>query len=266
MNPILDRRSFIAGTMAATAGVALSAQGAEAPAAKDNNREYYELRYYHFRRGPMAKRADDYFKNALIPACERAGCGPIGVFNVAIGPEAPAAWVVIPHASAEALLTLKDRFADDGEYQKAGQEFIKAPATDPSYVSTDSWLLHAFAGIPTLEVPKKEPRIFELRTYHSHSLSAHRKKVEMFNTGEIAIFRRAGMTPVFFGSNVLGQGLPSLTYLLTFSDLAERDKAFGRFRSDPEWDKLKNTPGFTDAEIVTYISNTVLSPAAYSQI
>jgi hypothetical protein len=54
--------------------------------------------------------------------------------------------------------------------------------------------------------------------------------------------------------------------MLTFPDLAARDKAFGLFRADPEWDKLRNTPGFTDAEIVTSISNTFLAPAAYSQI
>jgi len=38
----------------------------------------------------------------------------------------------------------------------------------------------------------------ELRTYESHSKKANLKKIEMFNTGEIAIFRRAGLSPVFF--------------------------------------------------------------------
>jgi hypothetical protein len=260
------RRDFVAGTLAATAGVALSAAAAEVPAGNGSAREYYELRYYHFRRGPMALRADDYFKNALIPACARAGCGPVGVFNVTIGPENPAAFVLIPHSSAEALISLKDHFANDADYLKDGAEFIKAPATDPSYLGIDSQLLHAFEGVPKIELPKKEPRIFELRTYHSHSQLAHRKKVEMFNTGELAIFRQVGLTPVFFGQNLAGQGLPSLTYMLTFPNLAARDKAFGAFRADPEWDKLRNTPGFTDAEIVTSIANTILAPAAYSQI
>ena len=38
------------------------------------------------------------------------------------------------------------------------------------------------------------------------------------------------------------------------------------FSGDPEWKKLSTTPGYTDPEIVSNISNTYLRPAAYSQI
>ena len=44
------------------------AKVAEAP-------EYYELRRYRLRRGPMVKRADDYFREALMPALRRHGTG-----------------------------------------------------------------------------------------------------------------------------------------------------------------------------------------------
>jgi hypothetical protein len=88
----------------------------------------------------------------------------------------------------------------------------------------------------------------------------------MFNTGEIAIFRRTGLTPVFFGDTLIGARQPNLTYLLTFPDMAAREKSWDTFRSDPEWKKLSATPGYTDPEIVTNISNTLLKPAPYSQI
>jgi hypothetical protein len=103
--------------------------------------------------------------------------------------------------------------------------------------------------------------------YRSPSKSAGQKKIEMFDTGgEIAIFRRLGLTPVFFAQTLTGSHLPSLTYMLTFPDLATREKNWNAFRSDPEWKKLSTTPGYTDAEIVVDIENQILAPTAYSQI
>jgi hypothetical protein len=128
----------------------------------------------------------------------------------------------------------------------------------------------AIEGMPKLEVPAtaadKKPRIFELRTYESHSKKANKKKIEMFNNGEIAIFRRTGLQPVFFGETLIGAKLPNLTYMLTFENMPAHDKNWGAFGSDPEWKKLSATPGYTDPEIVTNISNVFLRPTAYSQV
>jgi hypothetical protein len=124
--------------------------------------------------------------------------------------------------------------------------------------------------VPKLEVPTQtregKGRIFELRTYESHSKGANWKKIEMFDVGETALFRKAGLAPVFFGETLIGSRIPNLTYMLVFDDLAARDKAWRSFAGDPEWKKLSSTPGFTDPEIVTDISNQILRPAAYSQI
>jgi hypothetical protein len=88
----------------------------------------------------------------------------------------------------------------------------------------------------------------------------------MFNNGEIAIFRRAGINPVFFGQTLIGGKMPNLTYMVVFDDMAGHDKAWGTFVADPEWRKLSTTPGYADAEIVTSISNVFLRPTGYSQI
>ena len=270
----MNRRDFLTTSMALTGAIgaasisALAAQGGSRGA----SREYYELRRYRFRRGPMTQRADDYFRDALIPALRRLGTGPVGVFNPTVGPDSPAAYVLIPHRSIESVAMLGPRLVVDAEYQKAGAAFLNAPATDPSHLGIDSSLLLAFESIPKLEVPANKPRIFELRTYRSHGEPAGLKKIEMFNgggglpTSEIAIFRRVGLQPVFFGQGILGPDLPSLTYLLTYPDLATRERNWNVFRADPEWEKLRTTPGYTDAEIVSSISNALLAPAAYSQV
>lgn len=264
----MKRRDFMK-TSLALAGTAAAARtvGAAPPAV---DREFYELRQYHLRRGPMTQRFDTFFREAALPALNRAGAGPIGVFNVVVGPDNPTVYVLIPHRTAGDFATVMARAREDADYRRHGTEFTQTPATNPSYVRVESSLLRAFASVPKLEIPaataEKKPRLFELRAYESHSLEASRRKMGMFDDGEIALFRRAGLTPVFFGETLVGTRLPSLTYLLVFENMAEREKNWGTFAADPEWKKLSATPGLTDAEIVTNISNVFLRPAAYSQI
>jgi hypothetical protein len=102
--------------------------------------------------------------------------------------------------------------------------------------------------------------------YESHNERAAAKKVEMFETAELAIFRRVGLTPVFFASAVVGPAMPNLTYMLAFPDEAGRKAAWDKFRADPEWAKLRAVPEYADKEIVSKITNRVLTPAEYSEI
>ena len=88
----------------------------------------------------------------------------------------------------------------------------------------------------------------------------------MFNIGEIEIFRRCGLRPVFFGEAVVGTKLPNLAYMLVFDDMAARDKNWGTFVGHPDWKKLSTTPGYTNAEILTNITSVFLRPTSYSQV
>jgi len=230
-----------------------------------------ELRTYHLVHGPMRERLDTYLRDAVIPAARRAGCGPVGVFTVAIGPGSPSVLVLLPHRSLAGVAALPDRLAADPGYAKAAAPFADATPDAPPYVSLDVKLMRGFPRFPGIEVPdiggSAKRRIFELRTYHSHSDEAGATKIGMFETGgEIALFRRAGLTPVFFAQDLTGTRLPSLTYLLTFPDLAARDRAWGAFGSDPAWRRLIATPGLTDPEITTGIDNQILAPTPYSQV
>lgn len=268
----MKRREFLKSSLAATSVAGLTS-GLETSAAEKveyASREYYELRLYHLRRGPKQKQFDDFYREAALPAMNRAGIGPIGVFNVAYGPDNPTMHVLIPYRSIESFGSALERVRSDTEYQKRGADFINASAVDPSYVRVESSLLVAFEKMPRLEMPSttsgNKPRIFELRTYESHSKKANKKKIEMFNNGEIGIFRRTGLQPVFFGETLIGTKMPNLTYMLVFENMAAREKNWSVFTSDPEWKKLSGTPGYADAEIVTNISNILLRPTAYSQI
>ena len=274
----MTRREFVNSTFGA--GGALLASGA-APAARQAGAsrtapvratEYYELRRYHLRRGPQTRIVDDYWRQAAIPALQRAGVGPIGAFNVMIGADSPSLYVLLVHPSLDTLAALPDRLAADAEYQKAGATYLNAVATDAAFVRLTSSLMRAFDAIPKLELPfgggdnGKRPRIFELRTYESHSEKASRAKIDMFNTAEIGLFRKAGMQPVFFGETLVGPSMPNLTYMLCYENMPARDVQWSAFAGDPDWKKLSSTPGLTDPDIVANISNTYLRPTAFSQI
>jgi len=141
--------------------------------------------------------------------------------------------------------------------------------SDPLYENASNSLLREFPGIPKLEVPEstraQRGRIFEMRTYQSPSAAACKKKIEMFgNGGEIAIFQRTGMRPVFFGETVVGANLPSLTYLLAFDDIIDLDKTWKRFWFDSEWEALRGRSEYRD--LICRRMSIILRPKGYSQI
>lgn len=266
----MNRRIFLKSTLAGTGAVSLAASMPAATEPMPDKREYYELRRYRLRRGPMSKLLDEYLKLALIPALRRVGTGPVGVFNVTLGPDSPAVYVLIPHPSLDSFGACPERLAADPAYAKDGAAFLEAHSSQPAFVRMESSLMRAFAGMPRLEVPAAteggKPRLFELRTYESASMADASLKIRMFNEGEIAIFRRTGLAPVFFGETLVGGQLPNLTYMIWFEDAIARERCWDAFRGDPAWKKLSTDPFYTKSEIVSNITNALLRPAAYSQI
>jgi hypothetical protein len=269
------KRRVFAGSLGAAIVPALGSQAGGQPGGGGNGRaastRLLELRRYRMRVGPMEPRFSEHVKATLLPAYNRAGLSPVGAFTVMVGADSPTLLLLLEHASPEALLGLDARLEADAAYQKASAAFRSLPPADPPFVRLESSLSVPFRSTPGIERPKDAlavpTRVFELRTYESHNRAAGRKKIEMFEEGgEIAIFRRVGITPVFFARDLIGTRLPSLTYMAVFADMPARDKAWAAFRDDPEWVKLRSTPGFTNAEILSNTSITLLRPTDYSQL
>lgn len=262
----MERREFLTATaVAAMAPLPLPELPAlgQAPA-----RQYIELRRYHLLPGAKERAFVAFVGDAMVPALNRAGIPRVGAFNVVYGENAPSLLLVIAHSSLDSVVTLRERLEGDASYRRAGGAILDAPLSDPAFVRVESTLLRAFESMPALEVPSgtgaAKPRVYELRTYESHSDRAAINKVKMFNSGEIPIFRRAGLMPVFFGETVIGAGMPSLTYMIALPDMAARDAAWGAFGRDPEWKTLAGDPQYKDN--VSAISDIILRPTSYSQI
>jgi hypothetical protein len=227
----------------------------------------FELRRFQLRSGKQVERTTDYLRRGWLPAAQRAGAGPIGLFNALIAPESPFVLAITSFPSLGAIADLGRKLATDKEFQTAFEEYNSG---EPGYIRLESAVLGAFPSMPALAVPPTEAnrpaRIFELRTYESPNEATLARKVKMFGDGEIEAFRRSGMRPVFFGSALIGRDMPSLTYMLAYDDWDAREKAWSAFGKDPGWQKLRATPGLSDAEIVSNISNQLLRPLAFSPI
>jgi len=261
----VDRREFLAATAVAAVTPLPAHLGT---VAQSPTRQYIELRRYHLLPGPKQRAFASFVGDVAIPAMNRAGVGKVGAFTVVYGENAPSLLLALAHNSLETVVSLRDRLASDAEYTRAGASILDAPMADPPFIRVESALLRAFEAMPTLapsaSVSAGAPRIYEMRTYESHSDRAALNKLKMFNAGEVPIFRRAGLTPVFFGERLIGTDMPSLTYMVTFADMAARDKAWSAFSKDPEWKTLSSDPQYRDN--VSAISDIILQPTSFSQI
>jgi hypothetical protein len=257
----MNRRKFL--NAASAAGVAAGASAA-APPAKN---AIYELRYFHMRNGSQGQRTSEFLSKTLMPALERAGAHPAGFFGALIAPQSPFVLALISYPSLAAVGEVMDKLASDKEFQKGADAYNSL--MELGYIRMENALLRAFDGWPAITPPKpleQGTHIFELRTYESSNTKAARRKIKMFNDAESGIFKRLGMQPVFFGETIVGKNLPNLTYMVTFENLAAREKLWSDFGKDAEWQKLRSAPELADALIVSNISNSILRPMPFSPI
>ena len=266
----MRRREFLGASAAAAAGVLIRGQAcAEGPSSQ---RQYFELRTYRFESAEKQKAYEQFLAELAIPAYNRAGVGPVGIWKLLakdnprlrLGQDSTDLYVLLTHKDLESVVTLENRLARDEEYQKAGQDILRA-LKPPAYTRYESTLLLAMEGAPTVQVPAKtESRVFELRTYESPNNERALNKLEMFNSGEFQIFKQAGMPGVFFGGAIVGQNLPQLTYMVVHQTLEDAPKNWQTFNNVPEWKKLTANPSYKGN--VSKVINPFLRPAVGSQI
>jgi hypothetical protein len=252
----------------AAAAVALAPTPSSAQSGRP--RQYFELRKYQQQNGPQTKLLQSYLSDALLPALNRMGFTPIGVFNLDLGPQTPTTYVLIPSTKLEDLVTTELQLAKDDQFMKAAAPFWAAPAAAPAYVRVESQLMFAFEGYPQVTAPpvtaQHGKRVFQLRIYESPSQQDHVRKVEMFNSGEFDIFQKAGFWNVFFADTLIGPRLPQLTYMVSFPEIADIDVKWDAFRNHPDWKKLSAEARFSFEPIVSNIDSLILRPASFSQI
>ena len=225
--------------------------------------EVYEIRTYELFQFSNLNKFNNYFKDHFIPVLNQQGVNDIGVFQELSEDLPRKIYVFIPFVDMESYHKVRVHMANDSIIQKASAEL--SPLNKPIFNRYETSLYIAFDGMSKMVKPDYKNRFFELRTYESHSEDAYRRKVKMFNEGELALFDQLDFGSVFFGDKIAGGRMPCLTYMLAFESLEERNNNWGQFFDHPTWIKLKNDPAYKDS-CCSSISRTFLTAMPYSQL
>lgn len=248
--------------------------GAATAADEGTGQRYIELMRYEVASPERQAFILRFLRESAVPALSRAGIEPVGVFTVK--PPEPgqdgegettedySVYVLTQFKSLDEFASLAAKLAADDEFMASSREYFHTTPENPAYVRKHTKLMKAFAGFPAIVKPADEPRYFELRTYESHNELKAGLKVAMFNEGEIDVFKKVGMRPVFFGQTYIGQGMPHLTYMLAYADKDEEQRVWDAFRNDPDWHALRDNPRYADT--VSTIHRVFLVPADFSQL
>lgn len=228
----------------------------------------YELIEYRCDSPGQEAACSAWLTDVVAPVMKRAGVRQVGLFEPRGGDAEGARrlWVLAVHDSMEMCLASRRQMLADPAW--AG-----APA-DPSspdarmYDEVTLSLLRAFASMPDLETPEPaSERRYQLRIYESPTVETGQRKIDMFQSGgEIDIFRRVGLAPVFFAEAIAGPRLPNLTYMLSFPDKAAQRAAWGTFIADPAWEALIARPELRDEVIIRNITNIELAALPGSDV
>ncbi len=264
----MKRKEFLASAGLLGVMPFVSGFSSEQPGKKNTN-QFVELIKYQLHPGTRKSMVADFYKNVAIPALNRIGISKVGVFSPVYGPDNLTIYVMIPHESMEAVFVDNEKLLLDKTYTTDGEKFLNAPMSETAFVRMEKSVFRCFNNLPAIELPTDlmnvSSRIYEIRIYESPSMVSAKKKVHMFNEGgEIDIFKKTGLRPVFFGECLSGPAMPNLHYMLAFKDMQERDANWDVFRKSPEWGKLSKDPYYADT--VSCITDIILKPEGYSQI
>ena len=232
--------------------------------------QYYEIRSYTLGDKSDVEAVDQYLRDALLPALERQGIGPVGVFTNSPADETgrPCVIAVIPYESADAMTQVKAKIESDKQYQSASNDFHSRNNKQAAYGRIESELLISMDCMRQLNVPEgsleNSKRVYELRVYESANQRLGNLKVDMFNNGEVPIFLDCGIQPIFIGQAVVGPYTPNLTYLTMYPNETARQEAWVAFRKHPDWQVLKAVEKYKGT--VSKIHKFVLEPKSYSQM
>lgn len=234
------------------------------PKGSQGSADLLELRTYHCSTSEGQLATLQFVRDAYQPALHRQGIGPVGVFT----PVEDGAWgvyLLCSYSSPGQLLERNIRLAEDAEFVAAANNFAPSGAPLP-YTRIEGRVLRAFDGLPRVIPPTSQngERLLELRIYESRNEELARRKVEMFNTGEIQLMQEVGLGPVFFGESFGAADMPNLVYMLSADSAEAHKEHWQRFLKHPDWARMRDLPRYADT--VSKITSTLLRPAEGSDI
>ena len=89
--------------------------------------------------------------------------------------------------------------------------------------------------------------------------------LKRFETTTTKLWEKHGIKQAGFFTTLIGESNQELTYLLAWESLAEREKKWTAFATDPDWITARAKTE-ADGQIVSNIVNQLLVPTAFSSV
>jgi hypothetical protein len=86
-----------------------------------------------------------------------------------------------------------------------------------------------------------------------------------FETITLGFFEKYGIRQAGFWTTLVGESSATLTYMLAWDSLAEREQKWNAFASDPDW-LAKRAESEREKPIVATISSQFLVPTSFSSV
>jgi hypothetical protein len=106
--------------------------------------------------------------------------------------------------------------------------------------------------------------IYEMRVYRTvpGRLPA---LLQRFENVTLKLWEKHGIRQAGFWTTLIGESNHELTYLLAWESLAEREKKWNVFMSDPTWISAR-AESEKDGPILANATNQILQPTAFSAV
>jgi len=233
--------------------------------ANQSTSRFYVLRNFLLKQGGQTERLHTFLREAFVPAMTASGRKTMAL-------EA----VIAPHMPQVAVLIAMESVADWQKLGLAGGELAKfielwnawEAGDEAPYENYSETLLAPTPYSPELveSAPNAPPRVIEMRVYHSPTWRQLRALHERFAGPEIPLFHKAGVNPMVYLETMAGPNMPNLTYFIPFAGLAEREKAWTAFQSDPEWHRVRKESTDAHGQISSVMSMSLWRTAPYSPV
>lgn len=266
---MINRRSFL---VESTGGVVMASAAALGMGPKGQGAELPTPPYlmdcvtFRLQSGTQIGGTLGWLEKRALPLWQKHRFGPVGVFTVDVGPSLPAILFLRTYPSLAGREAVWKELTADPAWAEAVAELEKE---GPAFYREDSTLLVSTPFSPPLKpATAGDPtrKVFEFRIYESPTWKQLGYLHDRFAGGEIEIFHRSGIHPVFYADTLIGPNQPNMAYLTPFESPAQREKAWMEFRDNPDWQKLRDESIRRGGEIVRNITNMILTPTSFSMM
>jgi hypothetical protein len=106
--------------------------------------------------------------------------------------------------------------------------------------------------------------IYEMRSYRAMP-GRMPDLLKRFDTITLKLFEKHGIKQAGFWTTEVGESNHNLMYLLAWESMADREKKWAAFSTDPEW-ITKRGETEKDGPIVANIVSQILQPTSFSSV